>query len=164
MRLCRKIILFAIWTCNFWVWRPQELSPQSKNPWFHSFAIYSNLFKNLNLYAKLKSLAAVINVSKLAIKFNLIQIMTLDVIYCKRDTKLKVSKCQKQFTDLYTGWNKLWRSFFLSWTGFKQDTAGKGAFTNYVNLLWPPTDYERPIKPFFIEIPNFWAWTDNLGR
>ena len=97
MRLGRKRILFAIWTCNVWVWRPQELSPQSKKPWFHSFAIYSNLFKNVNLYAKLKSLAAVINVSKLAIKFNLIQIMTLDVIYCKRDTKLKVSKSQKQF-------------------------------------------------------------------
>ena len=26
------------------------------------------------------------------------------------------------------------------------------------------TDYGRPMKPFFIEIPNFWAWTDKLGR
>ena len=25
-------------------------------------------------------------------------------------------------------------------------------------------DYERPIKPFFIEIQNFWAWADKLGR
>ena len=25
------------------------------------------------------------------------------------------------------------------------------------------TDYGRPIKPFFNEIPNFWAWADNLG-
>ena len=25
-------------------------------------------------------------------------------------------------------------------------------------------DYGRPMKPFFIEIPNFWAWADNLGR
>jgi hypothetical protein len=31
---------------------------------------------------------------------------------------------------------------------------------------WFRKDYERPIKPFFIEIPNFWAWAgkfwDNL--
>ena len=27
-----------------------------------------------------------------------------------------------------------------------------------------PTDYGRPIKPFFIEIQNFWAWADKLGR
>ena len=26
------------------------------------------------------------------------------------------------------------------------------------------TDYGRSMKPFFIKIPNFWAWTDNLGR
>ena len=25
-------------------------------------------------------------------------------------------------------------------------------------------DYGRQIKPFFIEIPNFWAWADNLGK
>jgi hypothetical protein len=25
-------------------------------------------------------------------------------------------------------------------------------------------DFERPMKPFFIKIPNFWAWSDNLGR
>ena len=25
-------------------------------------------------------------------------------------------------------------------------------------------DYGRPLKPFFIEIPNFWAWVYNLGR
>ena len=28
----------------------------------------------------------------------------------------------------------------------------------------PPTDYGRPLKPFFKKIPNFWAWADNLGR
>ena len=27
-----------------------------------------------------------------------------------------------------------------------------------------PKDYGRPMKPFFIEIPNFLAWADNLGR
>ena len=26
------------------------------------------------------------------------------------------------------------------------------------------TDYGRPMKPFFIEIQNFWAWADELGR
>ena len=26
------------------------------------------------------------------------------------------------------------------------------------------TDYGRPMKPFFIEIQNFWAWADTLGR
>ena len=26
-----------------------------------------------------------------------------------------------------------------------------------------PTDYGRPIKPFFVEIQNFWAWADKLG-
>jgi hypothetical protein len=26
------------------------------------------------------------------------------------------------------------------------------------------TEYERPMKPFFIEIQNFWAWRDKLGR
>ena len=26
------------------------------------------------------------------------------------------------------------------------------------------TDYGRPMKRFFIEIPNFWAWADKLGR
>ena len=26
------------------------------------------------------------------------------------------------------------------------------------------TDYGRPMKPFFIEIQNFWAWANKLGR
>jgi hypothetical protein len=26
------------------------------------------------------------------------------------------------------------------------------------------TDYGRPMKPLFIEIPNFWAWADKLSR
>ena len=26
------------------------------------------------------------------------------------------------------------------------------------------TDYGLPMKPFFIEIPKFWVWADNLGR
>ena len=30
------------------------------------------------------------------------------------------------------------------------------------NMFWS-TDYGRPMKPFFILIPNFWAWADILG-
>ena len=30
--------------------------------------------------------------------------------------------------------------------------------------MYSSTDYGRPMKPFFIEIPNFRAWADNLGR
>ena len=26
------------------------------------------------------------------------------------------------------------------------------------------TDYGRPMKPFFIKIPNFWAWADNFRQ
>jgi hypothetical protein len=26
------------------------------------------------------------------------------------------------------------------------------------------TDYGRPVKPFFIEIQNFWAWGDKLDK
>ena len=26
------------------------------------------------------------------------------------------------------------------------------------------TDYGLPMKPFFTEIQNFWAWVDKLGR
>ena len=26
------------------------------------------------------------------------------------------------------------------------------------------TDYGRPMKPFLIEIQNFWAWADKLGK
>jgi hypothetical protein len=25
-----------------------------------------------------------------------------------------------------------------------------------------PTDYGRHMKPFFIKMPDFWAWADNL--
>ena len=38
---------------------------------------------------------------------------------------------------------------------------------DYSLLLWwwdGNIDYRRPMKPFFIEIPNFWAWAQNLGR
>ena len=31
-------------------------------------------------------------------------------------------------------------------------------------FLQPTTDYRHPMKPFFIEIQNFWAWADEFGR
>ena len=31
------------------------------------------------------------------------------------------------------------------------------------NLIPMHMNYGRPIKPFFIEIPNFWPWAGNLG-
>ena len=31
-------------------------------------------------------------------------------------------------------------------------------------MITVSTDYGRPMKPFFIEIQNFWAWADKLGR
>ena len=33
-----------------------------------------------------------------------------------------------------------------------------------VGKLLSPTDYGCPMKPFFIKIPNLWAWVDNSGR
>ena len=32
-----------------------------------------------------------------------------------------------------------------------------------VDLYLEGTDYGRPMKPFFNNIPNFWAWADKLG-
>ena len=34
----------------------------------------------------------------------------------------------------------------------------------YLELILTSTDYGRPMKPFFIEIPNFWAWADKFGQ
>ena len=36
--------------------------------------------------------------------------------------------------------------------------------TSFSRGMYFPTDYGRPMKPFFIEIQNFWAWPDKLGR
>ena len=30
--------------------------------------------------------------------------------------------------------------------------------------IFSNTDYGCPMKPFFIKIPNFWAWADKWGR
>ena len=52
----------------------------------------------------------------------------------------------------------------------EQITLTSFFFLRVLHLLWAPnmkilnTNYGRPMKPFFIKIPNFWAWTDNLGR
>ena len=36
--------------------------------------------------------------------------------------------------------------------------------SNFFGIIAVTTDYGRLMKPFFIEIFNFWAWTDNLDR
>ena len=36
--------------------------------------------------------------------------------------------------------------------------------TNKKWFMAADRDYGRPMKPFFIEIQNFWAWADKLGR
>ena len=41
---------------------------------------------------------------------------------------------------------------------FKIGRQGQGKFIS------KNTDYGHPVKHFFIKIPNFWAWADNLGR
>jgi hypothetical protein len=53
-------------------------------------------------------------------------------------------------------------------------TLGKHLFPTYciieifrihvMTFLVRNMDYRCPIKPFFIEIQNFWAWADKLGR
>ena len=48
-------------------------------------------------------------------------------------------------------------------------TSDDNSFFNFLSLslllqILILTDYGRPMKPSFIEIPNFWAWEDNLGR
>ena len=34
----------------------------------------------------------------------------------------------------------------------------------YISQIKETTDYGHTMKHFFIEIPNFWAWADNLGQ
>ena len=33
----------------------------------------------------------------------------------------------------------------------------------FFNNMLQNTDFELPMKPFLLEIPNSWAWADNLG-
>ena len=35
-------------------------------------------------------------------------------------------------------------------------------FSNWFFVRQPDTDYGHPMKPFFIKIPNVWAWADNF--
>ena len=44
------------------------------------------------------------------------------------------------------------------WTGM---TACLGAAAV---VLAVSTDYGRPMKPFFIEIQNFWAWAEKIEQ
>ena len=45
-------------------------------------------------------------------------------------------------------------------------TDDRGILQEFVSekkLSWS-TDYGLPMKPFFIEIQNFWAWADKFDR
>ena len=53
----------------------------------------------------------------------------------------------------------LWQTLFLKKNAYSETK-------NYVlshSMIWT-TDYGRPMKPFFIEIQNFWTWADKLCR
>ena len=49
-------------------------------------------------------------------------------------------------------YSKSFHELIHIYTGFKQETQQKTTLT----------DYGCPMKPFFIEIQNFWAWADKL--
>ena len=42
--------------------------------------------------------------------------------------------------------------------------TGEAAKILGLDMVVVCTDYGCPIKPFFVEIPDFCAWADNLGR
>ena len=50
------------------------------------------------------------------------------------------------------------------WKNYLSILSSSAVALFYGNCIYYNPDYGRPMKPFFIEIPNFWAWTDNLGR
>ena len=39
----------------------------------------------------------------------------------------------------------------------------KDCYSYIFGILQKCTDSGRPMKPFFIKIPNFWAWADKFG-
>ena len=54
---------------------------------------------------------------------------------------------------------------------FWKNESKKKCFWDYLNLtcfgfsfILRSTDYGHPMKPFSIEIHNFWAWADKLGH
>jgi hypothetical protein len=48
--------------------------------------------------------------------------------------------------------------------GYLEILPSLAIFFFYLLLLVVRTDYGCPMKPFFIEIQNFWALADKLGR
>jgi hypothetical protein len=46
----------------------------------------------------------------------------------------------------------------------RSDTDNGKARFHIMKSLALVTDYGCPMKTFFIEIQNFWAWADKLGR
>ena len=68
--------------------------------------------------------------------------------------QFKVQKCKSSNT--FYAWNLTLRSAIslnIHTGKIKQ---------KYLDQLANTTDYGRPMKPFFIEIQNFWAWADKL--
>ena len=53
---------------------------------------------------------------------------------------------------------------FFSQGNFCNSVSQLDKMFDTVEMMLAYTDYGRPMKPFFIENPNFWAWADNLGR
>ena len=52
--------------------------------------------------------------------------------------------------------------YWKTYLSILSSTVQRLCFMAIVSTIFP--DYGRPIKPFYIEIPNFWACADNLGR
>ena len=68
---------------------------------------------------------------------------------------------KKQLNQVLTNWRH--RCVCHKSSAYDQESNSKCTFYGDCNKL-EITDYGRPMKPFFIEIPNFWTLADNLGR
>ena len=68
---------------------------------------------------------------------------------------------KKQLNQVLTNWRH--RCVCHKSSAYDQESNSKCTFYGDCNKL-EITDYGRPMKPFFIEILNFWALADNLGR
>ena len=85
---------------------------------------------------------------------------------CGRWFTLKHSKADLQSPDLKSSSKMCLDCMTPAFIIEKLKAYCPNMYSTYVLWLWsfPRTTYERPMKPFFIKIPNFWAWADNLGR
>ena len=60
--------------------------------------------------------------------------------------------------------NKLCSFFFVCWMNEKMCCIVSVIYIWNAYAIDRITDYGRPMKPFFIKIPNFRAWADNFGQ